>query len=263
MSIVRRETVKEAIVKRSHLTILAALVLALVLAVGFQAVSAQDNPPVTPAAGYPNNTITVSGLGTASGTPDIAYIELGVETVDPELAAAYEQAGETMQAVTGALVGVGIAAEDIRTSNVSIFPQDDFDPQTGQPSGRSFHVNNTLRVTVRDITQVEQVISAGIEAGANTIYNFYFGIDDTTALEQQARLDAIENARGRADALAAALGLTVGDPIVIAEGTAGGGQQPRPFGGGGGGFDAMNSLPISPGSLDVNVVVTITYSIGA
>ncbi len=230
--------------------VIAALAL---LVVGVGATSAQDT--------FPENTITVSGFGTAYGEPDVAYIELGVELVEADLAQAFASTAETMNAVIDALLGVGIAREDIQTTGVNIFPEDRYD-QTGTATSRVYRVRNTVRLTVRDISQVEQMISAGVNAGANTIYNLSFGIADTAALEQEARVQAVENARSRAEQLAGALGVNVGNAIIISEVM----NNNIPYAEGFGGsvrMDVAQNQPVSAGQLSVGVQVQITFAIGS
>jgi uncharacterized protein YggE len=249
------------------LTLAAAAVLvatvAALPAVAQDTVQTPVPQPVMPEQ-FPENTITVSGIGTASGEPDVAYIELGVETMNADLATAYAEAAETMQQVNRALIDLGVDAADIRTSSVNIYPQEQYNPETGAPGERTYRVSNTLRVTVREVTMVEQVIGTAVGAGANSIYNFNFAIEDVNALEQQAREVAVANARERADQLAAALGVSVGRPVVISEAYGGGTQPPLPYGRGGGGvaMDAATSFPIQPGQLDVTVQILVTFAIG-
>jgi uncharacterized protein YggE len=109
-------------------------------------------------SGYPMNTITVTGSGSASGTPDIANLEIGVEMTDPDVATAFEQTNVTVEAVINALIEVGVAREDIRTANVNIYQEDHYGAPYAlemgrtnemQPEGASvFHVRNTVRVTI-------------------------------------------------------------------------------------------------------------------
>ncbi len=242
-------------------------ILVAVGALGVAVVSAQEITPMPPGPGdirpadFPANTITVTGIGNASGEPDLAYVELGVEMMNADLATAYAEAADTMQNVIQALVDAGVDRTDIRTSSVNIYPQDQYDPETGMPTDRTYRVSNTVRVTVRDVSMVESVINAAVNAGANTIYSFNFAIDDSVALEQQARISAVENARQRATELGQALGVTIGRPVVISETY--GAFQPFPIDGRGGAmFDAAQSaLPVSPGQLEISVVITVTFSI--
>jgi uncharacterized protein len=236
------------------------------LVIGAGAAYAQEVTPVpgTPQGSYPANTITVSGFGSAAGEPDVAYTELGVEITDPDLADAFAQTAETMNRVISSLVEAGVERTDIQTTGVNVYPQERFDPTgASQTPERVYLVRNTVRVTVRDVAQVEALISAAVGAGANTIYNLNFGIEDTSTLEQEARVDAVADARDRAQQLASALGVTVGQPIIINEVINTGGPV-MPLGGGLGGanlqFDV--SQPVSAGQLNVTVAVQITFSIG-
>ncbi|GIL13852.1 MAG: hypothetical protein BroJett038_25720 [Chloroflexota bacterium] len=174
--------------------------------------------------GYlPTNSITVSGSGLASGSPDVAYINLGVDSVNASVSQAVAQANQTMAAIMQALTALGVAAEDVQTVSFNVYPEDRYDPQTNMPTGeRVYRVNNMLNVTVRDINRVSEVIQAGLDAGATSINSLNFGIANTTDLEQEARLKAVEDARARAERLAAAMGVTLGQPIIISEGMAGG-----------------------------------------
>ena len=233
------------------------LLLIALTAFGFSAVHAQQG------TGFPpTNTITVNGFGTAYGEPDVAYVELGVEQVEESLATAFTDTANTMNAIIEALVEAGIAREDIQTTGVNVFPEDRWDPQTGTSTGRVYRVRNTARVTVREIAQIESVITTAVEAGANTIYNLNFGIADPTQLEQDARVNAVEDARTRAERLAEALGVTVGEPVIISEVLQGGGIPFARFEGMGGAGMDLASQPVSPGQLSVNVQVQITFAIG-
>ncbi|HEX2908969.1 MAG TPA: SIMPL domain-containing protein [Phototrophicaceae bacterium] len=215
----------------------------------------------TQSGGYfPPNSITVSGSGQAGGAPDVAYVNLGVDTTSANVSDAVNAANDTMAAIIAALQEVGVAAADIQTVSFNVYPQDVFNPQTGGPTGeRNYNVSNQLSVTVRDINQVSDVIQAGLNAGATSVNSLSFGVADPTDLEQEARVNAIADARQRAERLAEALGVTLGSPIIVVENLGGGTVQPmydRVASGGVGGPQ------IAPGQLNVNVQVTVTFSIG-
>ena len=227
--------------------------------------SAQDD-----GADYPIDTITVSGMGSASGSPDLARMELGVETINSDISAAFAETNATLQAVIDAVVEAGVAREDIRTTGLNIYYREDFNPamsgmaepgQQMQPN-RTYVVGNRVRITVRDIDQIENVITAAINAGANNVFGPEFGFSDRAALESEARTDAMDNARARAEELAALAGVELGDIVMINE--AAGGFSPfdarnmsvmeQGFGGGGGAV-------IEPGTLSVNVNVQVSFAI--
>ena len=237
-----------------HLTVKLSLLLALVAMLGLAIAP-------TAAQDLPTNSITVTGYGQAFGAPDVAYVEVGVDVADKDVNVAFTRANDTMNAVTEALKGLGIAPEDLRTTNISVY-SDYYNPETGGNDPEpTYRVNNTLRVTVRDISQASEVISTAVNAGANTVYNLSFGIADTAELEQQARAQAVEDARVRAQNLAELTGVTLGEPIIITE-FSGNQLPPIPYradaaamGLGGGG------APVETGQLSVNVQVDITFAI--
>jgi uncharacterized protein YggE len=223
--------------------------------------------PVTPApnTGFLPNSISVSGFGEASGAPDVAYVMLGVNVVNADVGRAVSEGNERMQAVHDAMLAAGIAEEDLQTVGYNVYPEDRYDPQTGTPTGeRIYHVDQSLNVKVRDLAKVGEIVSAGLDAGANMVAGLSFAIDDMDALEAEARTDAVENARARAQQLAGALGVTLGDAIYVTEG---GGYIPPVYYpqtgfGMGGGMDAAMPAPVSPGQLTVSISVSVVFAIG-
>jgi hypothetical protein len=232
-----------------------AIVIALAALAGVPAMAQNDS-----GGDFPINTITVTGSGSAAGSPDIANMEIGVETADPDVSAAFNQTNATIENVINALVEVGVAREDIRTTGLNIY-QERFggpEPLTAETPA-TYRVSNQVRVTIRDISLVSAAITASVDAGANNIYGLQFGIDNQDALEADARADAISNARERAQQYADLIGAELGDVVVINEN----------FGGGFGAFDVANQstgfggggAPIEPGQLSVSVQVQVTYAI--
>lgn len=207
-------------------------------------------------------SISASGFGEATGAPDMATVQLAVETESDTIKAALDLSNQTVDRVKAALVGMGIAETDIQTSSFNVWPEDEYDRLTGQPTGeRTYHVDSTLSVVVRDINRVSETIQAGLDAGATNIWGLTFGIDDTAALEAEARAEALQDAEDRAQQLAAATGVTLGEPLVVSE-LVGGSISPfaaemalvRGMGGGGG-------PSLSPGELTVSIQVDVMYAV--
>lgn len=234
---------------RTKLSILIpVLILALVLSACGPALSAQSR------------TLNVSGNGTVYLTPDIAYIYVGVNTDDPDIAKAVSQNNTQTQALVDALKNNGIAAADIQTSNFSVYTNQNFDKLTGQQiSGVSFTVNNTVSVTVRDLSKLGSLLDTAIKAGANNINSISFDVADKTAAMAQARQKAMANASDLADELAKTAGVKLGDIQSITYSD----NSPMPYYGmGGGGAAAPNaSVPIQPGQTQISVTVSVTYDI--
>lgn len=249
----------EKLVRTNGRLVLALVLLAAVAMLGTacapQVASAQDTT-----GEVSRNVITVSGTGQAFGRPDVAFIELGIDVVDSDVGAALDDANNTIDAVREALIGAGIAEENIQTSQFNVWTEEVVDPQTGRPQGeRQFRVMNILRVKVEDIETVGDVIDAALSAGANTVHNLAFSIDDPSPLESNARTEAVADARARAEELAAALGVELGAPVGATE-TLGGSipmleRAAADMGMGGG------AASISEGQLAVTVLVNVSYLI--
>lgn len=208
-------------------------------------------------------SINVSGTGESFGAPDIAYVYLGVNTANANVTTAINQANETLTAIVAAMSDQGIAPEDIQTASYSVYPEDRYDPQTGQPTGeRIYRVQQTVTITVRDISKAGAVIDAGVAAGANVVNGVSFGIADTSALEAEARTKAVADARARAEQLAKAFGVTLGEPIVISEGyvnapiTMAGDARAEMF------AASVTASQVNPGQMSVSVQVNVSFAIG-
>ncbi len=223
---------------------------------------------VAPAAAqtsYPPETITVIGMGQAFGDPDVAYVQVGVEIGDADVNAAFSSANEVMNSVMAALREAGIAEQDLRTVSVNLYTIDEqvFGPDGMPPAPgsaqtlRTYRVSNILRVTIRDVARVGELIGVAVNAGANQIYGLEYSIADTGALAQEARVNALTDARDRAQQIADALGVTLGEATTVVEIT-GGGVSPvneARFGVGGGG------VPLAEGQFSVTVQMQVTFSI--
>ncbi|MDQ2693130.1 MAG: SIMPL domain-containing protein [Chloroflexota bacterium] len=203
-------------------------------------------------------TLSVSGSGEAFLAPDIAYINVGVHTEAATAAEAVAENNTQTQELIQALIDFGIAAEDIRTTNFSIWPMDQFDPVTGRPTGeKTYAVDNTVYVTVRELDGLGDLLDAAVTAGANTVNSIQFDVEDKDDALQQARAEAVEDAREQAQAIAQAAGLSLGEIQSISF------IDPQPYpifdGRGGGAAAEASSVPIQPGQLTFTVTVNISY----
>ncbi|MCK4900122.1 MAG: SIMPL domain-containing protein [Anaerolineales bacterium] len=204
-------------------------------------------------------TLTVNGTGRAFLTPDIAYISVGVHTEGPDAAQAVTSNNVNSLKVADALEDFGIEPEDIRTTNFSIYPQQQYD-QDGKLTGVIYVVDNTVFVTLRDLDQIGDVFNAVVEAGANNINSVQFDVEDKSEALSEARDDAVEDAQSQADELAKAAGVGLG-PVQNISTFSSGIPYPIIGGKGGGAMAAEVSVPISPGQMIVTVEVHMIYEI--
>jgi uncharacterized protein YggE len=215
-----------------------------------------------PAASPDAPTLSVSGSGEAFLAPDIAYIYIGVHTEAPNAADAVADNNSQTEELIQALIDFGIESNDIRTTSFSIWPMDQFDPTTGRPTGeKSYAVDNTVYVTVRDLARLGDLLDAAVQAGANTVNSVQFDVADKDEALQEARAEAVEDARAQAEALAQAADLSLGEVRSISF------IEPQAYpifdgrGGGGGEAAEAAAVPIQPGQLTFTVNVNVTYTL--
>ena len=202
--------------------------------------------------------ITVVGQGTAYGQPDQATVVVGVETFAATVAEATTQNQTTLDNVMAALTAAGIAAEDIQTTNYSLYAEQTYG-ENGPTGIAGYRVSNQVNVKIRDIALVSDVLAAVTEAGANAIYGVNFSVADPAALEAEARALAMQDAANRAASLAELGSVSLGEVVVISEVV---GAPVMPYGGGYAMEQAASAAPgISPGQLSYQVQVQVTYSI--
>jgi uncharacterized protein YggE len=235
----------------------------LVAALGVLALSGCASPAVAQPTSETPHTISVTGNGVAYGTPDLATVQIGVQSRSPDAGQAVDENTGRMNALVAALKGLGLEEKDIQTTNFSVYPQQDYDPQTGQPTGKvTYIVDNTVSLTVRDLNQVGEVLGQATGAGANNIYGISFGVSDPAKLEADARAKAMADAKARAEQLAQAAGVTLDTPMTISEYLSGG---PIPYAVDNvalaDGRGSAAPVPVSAGQLQVNMQVNVTYII--
>jgi uncharacterized protein YggE len=234
----------------------AVALVATTLFAGSHPTSAQD---ATPSAGSTPATVSVSGVGTVSVTPDTASVQLGVTVTEDTLAAAQTAASTQMEAVIDAVKAAGVADKDIQTSTYYVSVVQNYDSNGNPSEVTSFQVQNQVNVVIRDISTVGDVLDGAVAAGANTIYGVNFYVDDSSAATSQARKLAVEDAHTRAQELAEAAGMTLGPVVSIVEGYSSG-----PIYGKGGGMAAESAAPSTPiqaGSSTLEVDVTVIYQL--
>ena len=215
-------------------------------------------PAAAPAAQPPVRSMTVSGTGQVTLKPDIAYINIGVHSEAPTASDASAQNNTSSQAVIAALKAAGVAVDDIQTTNYNIYQNNQTGPD-GKIVSSTYAVDNTVYVTVRDITKLGALLDDAVKAGANNVNNIQFDVADKTKALSDARAAAVKSARAEADQLASAAGVTLGSVQTISynENTPG----PIFYAKGAGPMAADASAPISAGTMQISVNVTLTYEI--
>ena len=206
-------------------------------------------------------TVSVSGHGSVNVPPDTATINIGVDVIKPTLGEAQETADAQATAVIEALEAAGIASEDIQTSYFSVSILRDYSENADPTLITGFQITNQLQVTVRDTDQIGELLDAAINAGANSIYGVTFYVDDQTEASSEARVEAVDDARTKAEELAAAAGMSLGPVVAISEGTSPFVSPVYDMARGGGMGAGQAATPVEPGSTTVAVDVTMTFEL--
>ncbi|MFD1912406.1 SIMPL domain-containing protein [Halodurantibacterium flavum] len=223
------------------------------LAVQPQGAWAQD---VT-ASALQQGQIRVSGQGRVDAAPDMATITLGVTAEDAEAAVAMADVSTQVAAVLSQLEAAGIEARDMQTSGLVLTPRWNYsDGEEQRITG--YIAQNNVTVRVRDLESLGGLLDEVIESGANTLGGLSFGIADPQPLEDEARRNAIVDARRKAEIYAEAAGLSLGDLVAIYEPEAY--DPPRPF------YrmeSAMSAgdVPVAAGEVTIAVNATVVFSL--
>jgi len=214
----------------------------------------------TAAVSNPENerSMTVNGTGRVTVVPDIASINIGVRSEAEQVTEALDSNTAQANAISQALQELDVAEDDIQTSNFNVYPSDRYDPMTGQVEGRYFVVENTVNVTVRDLSNLGEVLTAVVEAGANNIYGINFNVEDRDAAIAEARQLAIEDAKAKAEAIAEESGVELGEILNISVYS---GSTPTIYYDAKGGAYSEAAVPIAAGTLSITMEATLKYSI--
>lgn len=154
------------------------------------------------------------GEGSVDARPDTAYVTIGVNAKGTSLHEAQHEAGRGMSAVVRRLGAMGIGEVDIQPVSVGGW-QDEM--EGGSFVVTNFMVSNQVRVRVRDVAAVAELLDAAAEAGANSVQGVGYAVEDHRAIERRAREEAMRDAAEKGAELARLGGLTLGAPLSISE----------------------------------------------
>jgi uncharacterized protein YggE len=218
--------------------------------------AAAQRPAGTPAP--TGARITVTGTGAVSGVPSQLVLSMGVQTSGASVAAALRQANGAVRAITSVLTHSGVPSSGIQTSGLSIQPSYS---SSGAPSG--YGVSEELSVTLNRLPAAGSQISAAVRAGGNatTVDGVSLNLADTGTLLASARAKAVADAKAKASAYARALGRPLGPVVSMTETPPAQPFQPLPVAFGVASRAAASKVPVSPGSQQLSVTVTVIFSL--
>jgi uncharacterized protein len=227
--------------------VLSALILSTAMALPFATPAAADEA-------YPR-TIAVTGTGTIEAAPDMATLQIGVTTQAETAAAALTANSAATEAVIARLTAAGIDPRDMQTSNLYLNPNfTGYDSSTPTISG--YIASNMLTVHVRKLDTTGAVLDAAVADGANTLNSLTFGLANPEPSYNEARKEAVADARAKAELLAEAAGVKLGAILSISD--SGAMTDPAPM------YRDQASaapVPVVGGELGLIANVAVTYEI--
>ena len=236
------------------------LTLSLLMA-GFQPTAFAQAPPPAPAP----PVIVVNGDAQLEANPDEATVRLGVVRQAPTAQVAQEQANLAAKEILAAIAKVGVPAQRIQTSRLTLTPI--YAPRRPDnneaPRIAAYSASNIVSVDLDNLAQVGPVIDAGLKTGANQLEGVHFRLKNDGPIRERALREAVLEARRKAEVIAEALGARLGNVVEVSEG----GVSVFPKGEFGGPVMAraqaaeFTPTPVSPGQLDVHASVTVKYRI--
>ncbi len=205
-----------------------------------------------------------SGEGKVSVTPDIAIVTLGIQETGSSLKTVQNSVNVKSKSLTEALKKLGVSENDIKTTSYNVYPQYDYSSSTQRITG--YQVSTNYKVTVKDFDKVNDILVSATGAGANIVGNVSFDINDSTKLEKtnEARELAVKNAKEKAEGLAKAAGIGLGNILNVSENQSSSNAirtMAIPAAGGGDMAKANIQPDIQPGQTEINVTVSLSYEV--
>jgi uncharacterized protein YggE len=204
-------------------------------------------------------SVTVIGFAEIAASPDMAQVSVGVTTQAVAVGDALAANNAKTRDVIAVIRKKGVAERDIQTTQFSVSPQYSHNRDGNPPTLDLYRVTNRIEVTVRDIEKAGDLLDAAVAGGANEVFGLDFGVQESSALLDRARRNAMDNARTKAELYASAAGLPLGRAIVITEETSTF-DRPRPMAE----ISLMkaSSVPLAAGTMTFSAEIRVRYSLG-
>jgi uncharacterized protein YggE len=213
---------------------------------------------VTPALAADPRAISMTGHGEVRSAPDMAQVTAGVTTNGATAAQALAANSSRMKNVFAALQKLGVPEKNIQTTSFFVSPQYTNGENNTPRRLTSYQVNNDVTVRLEDIGKLGTTLDALVTAGANQMNGISFSIQNTAPVLEKARIQAIADARQRAETYARAAGVSLGPILSISEGAS---EAPRPMYRMAAAFAAPGPPPVAAGEQSVTADVSVVWEI--
>lgn len=230
--------------------------LVLVMAFGVFTLNAPNNISMADVNDTNTRLVTVNGEGKIVVTPDLAYIDLGVQTKNVDASIAQQENAKLMTEVIKAIKAAGIDADDIKTTGYNLYQT--YDYSADKQSDPYYVASNIVNVKIKDISKVGTIIDAASNAGANNVNNIRFTVSDDSQYYQEALKLAMTNAKGKAAAIMSTFNKTPDMPYSVSE-VSYGGTMYYDYSPAKALSESAVSTPIESGEITITANVSVGY----
>lgn len=164
------------------------------------------------AAAAEPNTIAVSGMAEQEVAPDMAYIDVGINVRADDAETARTQEAQIASQIRRALLGLAITDNDLQNTSYYLYQEYKVD-RNGVRTADKYVLDSSIKVTVKDLDKLSQVIDNVVEAGATNISNITYVLSTQNIIQRQLLATAVENARDKAAVVANAGSRTLGNML--------------------------------------------------
>lgn len=164
------------------------------------------------AAAAEPNTIAVSGMAEQEVAPDMAYIDVGINVRADDAETARNQEAQIASQIRRALLGLAITDNDLQNTSYYLYQEYKVD-RNGVRTADKYVLDSSIKVTVKDLDKLSQVIDNVVEAGATNISNITYALSTQNIIQRQLLATAVENARDKAAVVANAGSRTLGNML--------------------------------------------------
>lgn len=208
-------------------------------------------------AGFATANVTVNGQGKVTYTPDVYYITVGVSSDAATADEAWKKNGEIVRKLFEVLKGYNIDARDMQTSGLNIQPRY-VHKKDEEPRVVGYTASYDLKVTVRRMEDLGVILDSLVDNGANRRMNITFGYSNPEKLLDEARVQAVADARKKAHLYVTGAGASLGQVVSISENSH---FAPRSLM-----YEHVapakaDGLPIAVGEQEMSVTVTVVFGI--
>lgn len=205
-----------------------------------------------------DNIVEVYGTATIEVDPDVAYINIGVETESKDSSEAQQENSTKMNKIIESIQALDVSEDQIKTLNYRIYPR--YNYLENNEKEKYYVVSNTLKVTVNNLDQVGDIIDAASMAGANKINSIQFSVKDDTAIYNEALSSAVKAAEAKATSIMSVFDKKPGIPKKVLEISNNAGvYRDSAVNYSMEATKAVSSTPIESGSLSVKAKVKVIY----